>query len=320
MKVLITGGLGFIGTNLSLFLRKRGYLLKLIDNASKDGAMKNYDLLLKNGIPQIHICDIRRYNDIKAQIKDVEIVVHLAASSSTSRSIENPLADFEVNALGTLNVLDVAAKEGIPVIYTSTCKVYSARAVNDSSGYINENVSVVEGARAPYGSSKLVGELYCQEFGELFNCPIVVNRLSSVFGLYQYGTEEAGWIYWFCEAVHRDHSITIYGDGNQVRDPLWVEDLCSLIESEINNINVYAGKTLNVGGGKENRVSLLDVISYLEKKSGKKANLKYRKARPADLNIYISDMTRLFEISDWRPKTSVFEGIDRIWSFISDCG
>ncbi|MBT9151701.1 MAG: CDP-paratose 2-epimerase [candidate division WS2 bacterium] len=122
--------------------------------------------------------------------------------------------DFEINALGTVNLLDISAKQGIPVIYTSTCKVYSAQAINSSNGHINENASVIWGGRSPYGSSKLTGELYCQEFGELFNCPIAINRLSSVFGLYQYGTEEAGWIYWFCEAVRRNRLITIYGDGN----------------------------------------------------------------------------------------------------------
>ncbi len=318
MKVLITGGLGFIGINLSLFLQKGGYSLKLIDNASKDGAMKNYDLLLKNGISQIHICDIRRYNDIKSEIRDIEIIIHLAANCSTSRSIEKPLEDFEVNALGTVNLLDISAKQRIPMIYTSTCKVYSAQAVNNSNGYVNESTPVLEGFRSPYGSSKLTGELYCQEFSELFNFPIVINRLSSVFGLYQYGTEEAGWIYWFCEAVRRNHLITIYGDGNQVRDPLWVEDFCSLVELEINNINDYAGKAFNVGGGEENRISLLDVVSYLEKKSGRKAGLNFQKPRPADLKPYVSDMTKLFEVSNWRPKTTVFEGIDKIWAFINN--
>lgn len=319
-KVLITGGLGFIGTNLSLFLRKKGYSLKLIDNASKDGAMKNYNLLLKNGISQIHMCDIRRYNDLKSELRDVEIIIHLAANCSTSRSIENPLVDFEVNALGTLNLLDISARQGIPVIFNSTCKVYSAQSVNNSNGYTNEDASVVDGARSPYGSSKLTGELYCQEFGELFNCPIVIHRPSSVFGLYQYGTEEAGWLYWFCEAVHKNRLITIYGDGNQVRDPLWIEDFCSLVELEMNNINDYAGKTFNVGGGKANSVGLLDVIGYLEKKSKRKARLNFQKPHPADLRTYVSDMTKLFEISPWRPKTSVFEGIDRIWSFLSNYG
>ncbi len=316
MNILITGGLGFIGTNLSTYLHKKGYFIKIIDNASKKGTFENYNLLKQEGISNIEICDIRRYEDLKLKINDTDLIIHLAANCSTIRSITYPLRDFEVNALGTVNMLEIAKEKHIPFIYTSTCKVYSPKAVNKSDGYIDESMSVLSSARSPYGSSKLVGEIYCQEYSELYDVPVVVNRISSVFGLYQYGTEEAGWIYWFCEAIHKDYLITIYGDGNQIRDPLWVEDFCSLVELEIINISNYKGMVFNVGGGSINQVSLKDVIKYLEKKKGCKANVQYQKARLADLNVYVSNMARLSGVSEWKPKTSVYEGIDKVYNFI----
>ena len=302
MKVLITGGLGFIGINLALYLSDRGYSLRLLDRG-----FTRPRLLFKRGIYDVVYRNVRDENCLTFELQDIDVVVHLAGSCSTAKSISQPIEDFKTNALGTVNVLYAAAKLQIPVIYTSSCKVYSAQAVNESNGYINESVSVTSGSRSPYGTSKLVGELYCQEFGEMFESPIIINRLSTIFGPYQRGTEESGWVSWFCHAVKSGLSIIVYGDGNQVRDPLWVEDLCELLEDQIKNVNTYAGGVFNVGGGYKNSVSLLDVVRYL-----KIEKVNFQSARFADLQIYVSDMTKLFAVSPWRPKVTVFEGIDKI--------
>lgn len=137
MNILITGGLGFIGTNFSMYLHEKGYFIKIIDNVSKNGAFENYTLLKQEGICNIEVCDIRRYKDLKLKINDTDLIIHLAANCSTIRSIAHASMDFEVNALRTVNMLEIAKEKHIPFIYTSTCKVYSTKAVNESNGYID---------------------------------------------------------------------------------------------------------------------------------------------------------------------------------------
>tara|TARA_Y100000590_G_scaffold180640_1_gene205858 strand:+ start:6123 stop:7091 length:969 start_codon:yes stop_codon:yes gene_type:complete len=310
--------LGFIGTNLAIYFKKNNYTVRIIDNASKKGAINNFNLLKFYGITDIIISDIRHIDELKKYIVGSDFIFHLAGNCSTSRSIDKPIEDFKINGLGTLNLLYVASKHKIPLIYSSTCKVYSASSVNKTDGYIDESVSVIESARAPYGSSKLIGELYSQEFGELYDNNIIVDRLTSIFGLHQFGTEESGWVSWFCNAIFNDLPLTIYGDGKQIRDPLWVDDLCSLFEKQMNNIDEYSGNIYNIGGGKSNRVSLLEVIEYLEKITNKKANIKFERARPADLKVYYTNMNKIYQVSDWRPSTSVNKGIDKIISFLAD--
>ncbi len=203
------------------------------------------------------------------------------------------------------------------MIYASTCKVYSSDSVNKiSSGIINEKCPTISSARSPYGTSKLTGELYCQEYHEIYGVPTVINRLSTIFGPRQYGSEEAGWIYWFCEAKKKGNTLIIYGSGNQVRDALWVEDLCELLLLQIQDIKIFEGEVFNVGGGKENAVSLKEIIAYLNKKGGEPLKVKHTNARPADFNVYISDMSKLFSYILWRPKKSVYEGIDIIYDLI----
>lgn len=304
MKILVTGAGGFIGRNFCRSARQVGHIVVGIDK--KDGRDVN-DLQLT--------CSLN-----KSDLAGIEGIVHLAANCSTPRSIARPIEDFRDNAHGTLAVLEFARRRGVPLVYTSTCKVYSARAVNALNGApVDESVSVIEGPRTPYGTSKLVGELYCQEYSELYGMQIVIDRLSSVFGLDQDGSEEAGWLHWFIRARRHGLPISIYGTGEQVRDVLWVDDLCQLLLDQISHVELFAGHCFNVGGGPENAISLNWAINYLKRKAGPPLAVQYAQPRPVDLNVYISDMRGLFQVCDWRPYTKVADGIDLIYESIPDC-
>lgn len=298
MKILVTGAEGFIGKHFCRCAKKEGH--EIIGLDKKNG----HDIL-------------KCLPDKSRQLKDVQIILHLAANCSTSRSIADPEADFLDNALGTLKVLELAKLLQIPIVYTSTCKVYAANAVNALQGKeVHEEVSLVSGPRAPYGTSKLIGELYIQEYAEIYGIKSVVNRLSSIYGPDQDGSEEAGWLYWFVKAKKQNLPITLYGNGEQIRDCLWVEDFCRLLLEQLTDFPKFSGKIFNVGGGKENAISLNQVLYTLNQKGLPPLGIKHAAKRPADLNVYISDMTRLFSITSWRPTTPVKIGIDLLYGFI----
>lgn len=301
MKILVTGVEGFIGRHFCQLLSDSGHQSVGIDKKAGEDVNK---VLGGSSV-------------IEQKLSGIHAIVHLAANCSTPRSIAQPIEDFQDNAQGTLTVLEYARQRGLPVIYTSTCKVYSAKAVSALNGAcVDETISVTDGARTPYGTSKLVGELYCEEYAALYGVKVVIDRLSSVFGIGQHGTEEAGWLHWFIRAKKRGLPITIYGSGEQVRDVLWVNDLCRLLLEQVEHIDRFAGQCVNVGGGKENAVSLNGVVAYLNRKGGPPLKVRYAPARPADLEIYISDMRKLFRVCPWRPTMPVERAIDLVCASI----
>lgn len=296
-KILVTGSDGFVGRHFVRCAARLG--ISTVGFDKKTGR---------------NILEMFPDKVDKEEIRGVSSILHLAANCSTPRSIADPEADFLDNAWGTLKTLELARRLRVPLIYTSTCKVYSPAAVGRLKGKpVDETVSVVEGARAPYGTSKLIGELYAQEFHELYGVESVINRLSSVFGPDQDGSEEAGWIHWFAKAKKQNLPVTVFGTGEQVRDCLWVEDLCALLLEQIQNWDRFQGKIFNVGGGVENAVSLNAVLDYLDKKGREPLVIRRAPQRPADLGVYISDMRQLFSATSWRPQTPVFQGIDRLY-------
>ena len=327
MRILVTGGAGFIGTNLCLLAKAEKYSVTVIDNFSREGVDENAKLLKARGII-IKKFDIR--NPLPARLGTFNAIIHLAATSSTPKSFEDPYGDFLDNALGTLNVLEFARKKGkVPLIYTSTCKVYTneintwpitktkTRYKFKTRKAIDENAPTEANrvhTRTPYGSSKYTGDIYCQEYFVSFGVPTVVNRLSTVFGKYQKGSVESGWIYWFIKAKKHNLPVTIFGNGKQVRDAVWGEDVARLFLEQIKNIKKHQGQVYNVGGGPQNSISILELVDYLDKKGGKPLKVKLAKARPGDFKVYISDISRVLNNSAWKPKVSVFEGIDILWN------
>lgn len=326
MKVLVTGGAGFIGTNFCLYAKSKGLQVLALDNLSKRESRKNLKILKGEGIA-FKKADIKQ--PLQQEFGKINAIVHLASHCSTPRSIEIPYEDFLDNALGTLNILEFAREHGkIPLIYASTIKVYPDSLNNlpikeletryefaDREG-VAEDFPIEKGSHAPYGCSKYVGDLYCQEYFLTYQVPTVINRMSTIFGPYQYGTEEAGWIYHFVKSKKKNTPVTIYGTGKQVRDALWVEDLCKLLLKQIESIDKVKGQVYNVGGGKENSLSLLELVDYLNKMGEAPMKVRVSKTRPSDLKVFISDLSKLKKDLNWSPTTSVWKGIDILYKRI----
>lgn len=348
-KILITGGCGFIGTNISLYALKRGYKIVAFDSLIRGNTEKNAALLEKEGVEIIR-GDIRNTEDFD-KIPRVDAIIHLASNPGIRMSIQYSFYDFSVNAYATLNVLEYSRKNGkIPVIFASTNKIYSEeinevpvrkidtryewnfnnleksklrKAVKDGIGKsgINEDFPMDSSGRyphTPYGASKCTGDLYCQEYFHIFQIPTVVNRMSCIYGLHQKGVEDQGWIDWFVRAKVVTGEINVYGDGKQVRDALFGSDVAEVYIKELENIDKIKGQVFNLGGGTENTVSVIEVLNYLNSKDGKKIKIIYRDWRAADQKIYISDITKISRTLNWEPKISPFEGIDKILKQYTD--
>ena len=323
MKILVTGAAGFIGTNFCIAAGRKGIQLIALDNLSKAAGNKNLPLIRQAGVKFIN-ADLR--DRLPSSLKGIDVILHLAAHCSTPVSVKKPFEDFLDNALGTLNVLEFARKRGkIPVIYTSTIKVYpdslNRHPIKDTKTRflfadrkaIDETYPIEPGSHAPYGASKYAGDLYCQEYWQSFSVPTVINRLSTVFGPHQHGSEESGWISHFIRAKKRNQSITIFGTGKQVRDALWVEDLVELLLMQINYLEVSKGKIYNVGGGQDNTLSLLELVDYLEKKDGKPMRVTFSRERRSDLKVFICSLKKVNADFGWHPTTNVWKGIDRLY-------
>lgn len=328
-KILIAGGAGFIGTNIAEVALKRGHGVVVFDNFVRPGVEENVPYLAKFGAKIIR-GDIRFTDDL-ARLPKIDAIINLAANPGIPWSMKWPLYDFSVNALGALHLLELARKRGnIPVLFASTNKVYSEEIneipmVERKTRYvwkdkkfkgINEEFPMESAGKyphSPYGCSKAAADLYHQEYFHIYGVPTVVNRMSCIYGLYQKGVEDQGWLWWFVKAKKKNLPLNIYGNGKQVRDALFGTDLAELYLEQLENIKKHQGQVYNVGGGPKNTVSLLEVIDYLNKKGGKKLKLKFFDWRPADHRIYISDISKVTSRSKWKPTTTVWQGIDKMW-------
>lgn len=343
-RILITGGCGFIGTNIALEARKRSYQVISFDNLSRNKSEENIPVLLESGVEIIR-GDVRAQDDFQ-RIPKPDYIIHLAANPGIPWSIESPSYDFDVNARGTINVLEYARAGNLPVIFASTNKVYSDYLnelilcneldstryewikKNNAEGITKDGVNerfTTDGhgiyPHSPYGVSKLTADTYCQEYFHIYKLPTVINRMSCIYGFYQKGVTDQGWIDHFIRAIgFMDGKLSIYGTGKQVRDMLWGEDVARLYLDEVENISTVAGEIFNVGGGIKNTMSLLQAIKFIEDLSGKKAALAYHPWRPADQKIYVSDISKAWKILKWEPTVSPKEGVERIYQKYLEVG
>jgi len=296
MKVLVTGGAGFIGSHAAIYYAQRGDQVICFDNLSRSELLKkqinkqyNWDYL-KNypSIKRVQ-ADVRGKEKITEAAREVDAIIHTAAQTAVTTSLEDPRTDFEVNAMGTFNVLEAArlSKGNPAVIFCSTNKVYGDN-VNKigveegSTRYkfedkfkngITEKFSTDLCEHTPYGCSKLAADLYVQDYGMLYGLKTAVFRMSCIYGIRQFGVEDQGWIAWFAIATILGKPLTIYGDGKQVRDVLYVSDLINAYNSFIENKEKIKNTVLNMGGGPENTLSLLELIEILEQLTKKKLKL-----------------------------------------------
>jgi CDP-paratose 2-epimerase len=350
MKILVTGGVGFIGTNVCLEARSRGHEVVAFDNFVRPLTEENIPVLQKAGVKIVR-GDIRNYEDFQ-KFGEVDGIIHLAGQCGIPYAQINPLYDFEVNAKGTINVLEFARNHGkIPVAFASSNKAYT-NITNDIPVIEKETryqwmghpkshqfcggihiktldvdaaesvISIKEDlpldafgkyARSLYGTSKVAGDLYCQEYYQAFGVPTVVNRMSCIYGFYQKGVEDQAWVDWFIrQLMFGDKKINIFGTGKQVRDMLFGTDVARLYVDEIENIDKVKGKAYNIGGGVENTMSLLEAIAYIQDVTGEKAELNFTDKRHGDQDIWISDIRKIKEDLGWEPTVSPKEGIEMI--------
>jgi CDP-paratose 2-epimerase len=331
---LITGGAGFIGSNYAYRLLKRGENVILFDNLSRRGANDNLEWLKKeygNDSFQFIYGDIRDNTEIDAAVKSVDVIIHLAAQVAVTTSVTNPREDFEINALGTFNLLEAARKSGNqPIfVFASTNKVYGGlddlRVLEDDTRYrltdypngINEERAL--DFHSPYGCSKGCGDQYVRDYARIYQLPTVVFRQSCIYGIRQFGIEDQGWVAWFVIAAQLGKKISIYGDGKQIRDLLFVDDLLNAYDLAVEQINNVAGDVFNIGGGIENSISIWkEFKTILDEIQQKEILFQRFEWRPGDQKIYISDTQKYQQKTGWRVKIDIKEGIQILNDWVKE--
>jgi len=331
MNALITGGAGFIGSNLAHRLIGEGHHVVVYDNLSRRGADQNAAWLRSQhgGRWTFVQADIRDAAHLRLAAARADVIYHLASQVAVTTSVLDPRHDFEVNALGTFNVLEAARLSGRRpiVVYASTNKVYGGMedaAVVEAAGryaYRDYPSGIPESFpldfHSPYGCSKGAGDQYVRDYARIYDLPTVVFRQSCIYGRRQFGIEDQGWIAWFIIAVATGQPITIYGDGKQVRDVLWVDDLLDCYQAAVDRISVSAGQVFNVGGGSGNTISIWSELGpMLESLSGGHIPVAWCDWRPGDQRIFVADVRKAERDLGWRPKTSVREGVACLYDWV----
>jgi CDP-paratose 2-epimerase len=324
MKVLITGGAGFLGSNLARKLIKSGASIVLCDNLSRVGAEINLDRL-KVEFPLIKIYEVDISDAPSVIVKEKpDLIYHFAAQVAVTKSVISPISDFKINAEGTFNIARTAHEHNIPLIYASTNKVYGNNVNNvpikehekryDFNGDlgkkgINEDFQIDAKNHTPYGCSKLVGEIYVREFGGL------VNRFSCMYGENQFGIMDQGWVSYFIKQKLLGKEVTIFGDGKQIRDLLYIEDVVELLILEgkkLLNEDDLKGEVFSVGGGYNNTISLLELCEKLN------ITPKFADWRPSDQKVFYADISKAKKLLKWEPKISADEGIKKLHNWTSE--
>jgi len=327
MRAFIIGGIGFIGTNLADRFLRDGHEVVLLDNIGRAGVRENLNWLRAKHRDRIEFVegDVRDAVAIEEAMRGAGVVFHLAAQVAVTTSIANPQEDFSINAQGTLNVLEAARRQKpMPVVlYTSTNKVYGGvdhlRVVERATRYEFEDLpdGVSESCpldfHSPYGCSKGTADQYVRDYHRIYGLPSIVFRMSCIYGPHQFGTEDQGWVAHFALTGLRGGHLTIYGDGKQVRDLLYVDDLVELMIGACENIKRTAGQVYNVGGGPSHTTSVwAELQSPLKEILGKLPPVEYREFRPGDQRIYVSDIHKAMEHINWRPRVGIVEGLRRM--------
>jgi CDP-paratose 2-epimerase len=331
-KFFITGGAGFIGSNYVNRLLARGETVTIYDNLSRAGAPLNLKWLREThgkSSFELIVGDVRDADLLTKHIQDAEVVVHLASQVAVTTSVIQPREDFQINAQGTFNVVEAArlSKKDPVILYASTNKVYGemeeVAIVEKATRY--EYVDLPMGApetqpldfHSPYGCSKGAGDQYVRDYSRIYGLRSVVLRQSCIFGPRQFGIEDQGWVAWFIIAAITDRSIAICGDGKQVRDVLYVEDLLDAYDAAIANIDIAAGQVYNIGGGYQNTISIwCEFGPLLSRLLNKEIPVTWGNWRPGDQRIFIADTRKALQQLDWQPKVGVEEGVQKLVDWV----
>jgi CDP-paratose 2-epimerase len=332
MNILITGGAGFIGTHLAKYFSDRGDRIAVLDNLSRRGSELNLSWL-REKIPTLEFIrgDVRDASAMASAAQGREAIFHLAAQVAVTTSVANPREDFEINAIGTFNMLEAAraSKANPIVIYSSTNKVYGgmeqATVVEDPARY--RLAELPQGVaedwpldfHSPYGCSKGAGDQYVRDYARIYGLRTVVFRQSAIYGERQFGVEDQGWLAHFAISATLGRPITIYGDGKQVRDMLYVGDLARAFERAVDQIDTVRGRVFNIGGGPGFTLTIWSETGpMLEQLSGRTLDVRYGKWRPGDQKVYVSDIRKAERELGWKPEISPQEGLARLWEWAQE--
>lgn len=337
MKILITGGAGLVGSHCAEYFSKRKHKVIVLDNLMRsqlfdyDDKSVEYNWRYLAGVKGVTRIkgDVRNAVDVRRAIgKGVDAVIHTAGQPGVPSSVRMPIDDFSINAFGTLNVLEVLRKRSkkATFVYTSTNKVFGenvdkiplkelkTRYIFKGTKGVSELMPTDLTGHTPYGVSKLVGDLYAQEYAHIYGMRTGCFRMSCIYGSRQFGFEDQGWVAWFIIATLKNKPVTIYGNGKQVRDLLYADDLAEAFAKFITS-NVKSD-IFTIGGGPKNTTSLLEFLDEINKLFGRKPKTSFADWRPSDQKVYISNISKVSRILKWKPKTSVPEGIKKLTEWV----
>lgn len=326
-RILITGGLGFIGINAAERFAQQNKVC-VVDDCSRIGVESNIALLEKIGVVFRH-GDVSRYTDMREVFHEFrpDVVIHLAAQVAVTLSMANPLRDFKSNVMGSFNILELArTMHDMPIVlYASTNKVYGdccgdariegGRYVTGKPQGVAEDVPL--SFETPYGCSKGAADQYFLDYSRSFGMRTVVFRQSCIYGPQQYGMEDQGWAAWFAICSEFKKPLTIFGDGNQVRDVLYVDDLLDLYEKAVLNIDQAKGQVFNAGGGPKNTLSLNELVKILDGGTRPALKVSHGDWRPGDQKVFICDIAKATRLLGWTPKIAPREGIEMLSKWIA---
>jgi len=331
--ILITGGCGFIGCNLADALAKRGEKIVVFDNLSRAGVRENAQWLkLRHGeLVSITTGDVRDAISVIEAVRGARAILHLAAQVAVTGSLQDPVDDFEINARGTLNVLEAIRihNHSAPMIFASTNKVYG-RLVQDSDieqvgkRHLPTDARLTAGVTedvpldfySPYGCSKGAADQYVRDYARVYGMDTAVLRMSCIYGPRQFGTEDQGWLAHFMLRSILGEPLTIFGDGLQVRDGLHVSDAAAAWIAVLENIGSVRGRVFNLGGGPENAISLLELIDQIVQMRGVAPALSFERWRPGDQPWYVSRFDALTSAVGWKPQVPLREGLKSLLAWL----
>ena len=331
-SILITGGAGFIGVNAAQHFHERGWAVTILDNLSRRGAQDNLDWLRRQRQVRFERTDIRDRDAIERLVGELrpDAVLHLAAQVAVTTSVTDPREDFEINALGTFNMLEAVRLKSPDsfFIYASTNKVYGKM---DDNGVAERNgryeySDLPNGVgedrpldfHSPYGCSKGAADQYTIDYARIYGIQSVTFRQSCIYGTRQFGIEDQGWVAWFTIAAILGKKITIYGDGKQTRDVLHVDDLARAYEAAFERKEAVTGQAFNIGGGPTNIMSLLELIVYLEEDLKIRIPLEWSDRRPGDQPVFVCNLEKAKRLLEWQPEIPVRDGVGQLICWVRD--
>lgn len=327
MKNIIFGGAGFIGCNLAARLIRAGEDVVVFDNLSRTGTENNIAWLQELGPMSFIKGDVRDPEQVNEAIlahADARVIYHMAAQVAVTTSLEDPREDFEVNALGTFNLLEAVRTAGNdPIfVFASTNKVYGTMtdvpvverngryAYRDLAAGVSEHQGL--DFHSPYGCSKGAADQYVRDYARIYGLRTITFRQSCIYGLRQFGVEDQGWVAWFTIASVLGLPVTLYGDGKQVRDVLFVDDLLDAYQRAVERIEITAGKIYNIGGGPSSTLSLLELLELLNHLNGRPLRTTSSDWRPGDQKVFICDIRKARQDFGWAPRIGPNEGVERL--------